>query len=153
MEQTVDDPMPQVMIDTVVDCRCASARVSGRNGGAGCGFQTPGKASGSGAHPRAHFGADTGILRATDHQENRGGVAGSDSGAHSRGHGGTELPKTYRRRKRQKGKPGRDSEELLEAALARAREEEDEFFQAVPQDEGTRERQAEVYFSEESGDA
>ena len=51
-----------------------------------------------------------------------------------------------RRRKRQKGKPGRDSEEeLLEAAMARAPEEEDEFFQAVPQDETMKVRQAAVH--------
>ena len=45
-----------------------------------------------------------------------------------------------------KGKPHRDSEEeVLEASTARAREEEDEFFQAVPQHEATKVRQADVY--------
>ena len=44
------------------------------------------------------------------------------------------------------GKPGRDFEELLEAAVARAREEEDEFLRAVPQDETMKERQAEQFF-------
>ena len=45
------------------------------------------------------------------------------------------------------GKPGRGSEEeLLEATMARAREEEDEFLQAVPQDVTMNERQAEVCF-------
>ena len=45
------------------------------------------------------------------------------------------------------GQPGRDSEEeLLEAAMARARVEEDEFLQAVPQDETMKERQAEQFF-------
>ena len=48
----------------------------------------------------------------------------SASGAHPRAHRGTELPKKCRRRKRQQGKPDRDSEEgLLGAAMARAREE------------------------------
>ena len=46
-----------------------------------------------------------------------------------------------------KGKPGRDSEEgLLEATMARAREEEDEFLQSVPQDETMKKRQVEAYF-------
>ena len=49
-------------------------------------------------------------------------------------------------RKRQKGKPGPDSEEeLLKAAMARAREE-DEFLQAVPEDETVKVRRSEVYF-------
>ena len=43
------------------------------------------------------------------------------------------------------GKLGLDSEEeLLGAAMARAREEEDEFLQAVPQGETIKERQSEV---------
>ena len=48
-------------------------------------------------------------------------------------------------RKRKKGKFGRAAE-LLEAAMARAREEEDEFFQTVFQNETTKERHAKVYF-------
>ena len=36
----------------------------------------------SGAHPRARCGADSGVPRATDHGENRGGASGADSGAH-----------------------------------------------------------------------
>ena len=44
------------------------------------------------------------------------------------------------------GIPGRDCEdELVEAAMARTREE-DEFLEAVPQDETLKARQAEVYF-------
>ena len=70
--------------------------------------------------------------------------------AHPRAHSGTELSKKRRGRKRHKGKPGRDSEEELhEAAPAQAREEEDEFFQVVPQDETMKERHGE----ETSGDA
>ena len=43
------------------------------------------------------------------------------------------------------GKLGLDSEEeLLGAAMARAREEEDEFLQAVPQGETIKERQSEL---------
>ena len=114
-------------------------------------------ASASKAHSRAQ--ADSGIPRATDEagnrggvaasvsdsSGNRGGVAASVSGAHPRAHRGPEIPKKCRRRKRQKGKPGRDSEEeLLEVAMARAREDEHEFLQAVPQDEATKVQQAEV---------
>ena len=56
------------------------------------------------------------------------------------------FPKCHRR-KRQEGKHGSDPEvDLLEAALTRAREMEDEFLQAVPQDEAMKERQAEVHF-------
>ena len=59
-----------------------------------------------------------------------------------------QASKKCRHRKRQKGKFGRDSEEgLLEAAMARARGEEVEFFEAVPQ--GAASRSA---FSEKSGD-
>ena len=73
--------------------------------------------------------------------------SGCHSGVLTRAHRGTELPKRCRRRKRQKGKPGPDfEEELLEAAMAWASEEEDEFLQAVPQGETMTERQAEVYF-------
>ena len=60
-------------------------------------------------------------------KENIAEVLQADSGQHP-------LPKKCRR-KRQQGKPGRDSEEeLLEAAMTPARETEDGFFQAVPQD-------------------
>ena len=46
-----------------------------------------------------------------------------------------------------KGNPCRHpEEELLEAAMARAREEEDEFLQTVSQDDTMKERQAEVLF-------
>ena len=56
-----------------------------------------------------------------------------------------EHPKKCRRRKRQRGKLGRDSgEELLQAAMTRAREEEDYFLRAVPQDASMKVRQAEV---------
>ena len=53
-----------------------------------------------------------------------------------------------------KGELAPDSEEeLLDAVMAREREEEDEFLQTVQQDETLKEQQAEVYFSKESGDA
>ena len=46
-----------------------------------------------------------------------------------------------------KGNPCRHpEEELLEAAMARAREEKDEFLQTVAQDDTMKERQAEVLF-------
>ena len=69
-------------------------------------------------------------------------------GAHPRAHRKTELPKKRGRRKRQqKSKRACGPEEgLLEAAIARARREKDEFLQAAPQDETIKERQAEVYF-------
>ena len=64
------------------------------------------------------------------------------------------FPRSVGVGKWQKGKPGRDcEEELLASAMALAREEEDEFLQAVPQDEIMKEWQAKVFFSEESGDA
>ena len=44
------------------------------------------EASAPGAHPRAHCGADSGIPRAEDQGENRGGESGSASGAHPRAH-------------------------------------------------------------------
>ena len=47
------------------------------------------------------------------------------SGARPRARRGPELPKNCRRRQRQKGKLGRDSqEELLDVAMALARERE-----------------------------
>ena len=49
------------------------------------------------------------------------------------------------------GEPGSSIAARLEAAIARAREEEDEFLQAVPQDETMKERQAEVYFRRNPG--
>ena len=71
-------------------------------------------------------------LRATDHNDNRGYVSGSDSGAHPQARRGTEFPKKCSLRKRRKGKFGRDSgDELFEAAMARAREEENELLQAT----------------------
>ena len=64
-------------------------------------------------HPR-------GIPCGTDHGENRGSAPGSDSGVRPRAHRGPELPGKCRRR--QQGELGRDSEEeVLEAAVARAR--------------------------------
>ena len=96
---------------------------------------------------RAHPPADSGSSRAADQGEHREGFSGSASGAHPRAHRGPELPQKYRRRKRQQGKPGRDSEgQWLEAAMGREREKEDEFLQAVSQDETIKEWQAEVYF-------
>ena len=62
------------------------------------------EASASGAHPRAHRGADSDTLRAADQGANRGFESVSASGTWMRGHRGTELPKKCRRRKRQKGK-------------------------------------------------
>ena len=84
------------------------------------------EASSSRAPPRAHRGAAMGIPRATEQNENRGGVSasaarahsrgipgateqkenhgsasGSDSRAHQQAHRGPELPKKCRRRKRQ----------------------------------------------------
>ena len=72
-------------------------------------------------------------------------MTGSVSGEPPRARGGTEVPKK-RRRKRQEGKPGRDSEEeLLEAVTARVREQ-DEVLRAVPKDETKKVRQAIVFF-------
>ena len=65
-------------------------------------------------------GADSGTLRATDQGVMRGCVSGSASGAHPRAHRGPER------------EPGRGCE--------------DEFLQAVPQDESVEERQTEVHF-------
>ena len=74
------------------------------------------RASAAGARPQALWGADNDIPRVEDQGENR------------------------RRRKRLKGKLGGDFEQdLLEAAMARTREEEDEFLQAVSQDETMKE--------------
>ena len=55
-----------------------------------------------------------------------------------------------RRWKRQKGVKLAVSlrRRCLETAMTRARAEEDEFFQAVPQDETMKERQTAVYFRE-----
>ena len=48
------------------------------------------EASASGAHPRAHCGADSGTPRARGQGENSGGVSGSASGAHPRAHCGAD---------------------------------------------------------------
>ena len=99
------------------------------------------------AHPPAHRGADKGITRVADEENIVEVFRALLSGAHPRAHRRTELPMKCRRRKRQKGKLGRDSEEeLLEAAMALALEEEGEFLQAVPEGETMKVRQAEVYF-------
>ena len=102
-------------------------------------------ASAARAHPR-------GIPGATEQRENHGNASGSVSRAHPRAHRGPELPKKCRHRKRQIGKPSRDNEnELLEAATARARDEEDEFLQAVPQDETMKVRRTEVHVRKHPG--
>ena len=66
---------------------------------------------------------------------------------HIRAHRAPEHRKKCRRQEGQKGKLARDpKEELIEAAMARAREEEEKFPQAVPPDDTIKERQAEVPF-------
>ena len=130
-----------------------------------------GGASASGAHPRAQCEADTGIHYVSDQRENNGmnsRARGADSG--------TPVPQVEAKiaevfqvlsqepihsrivdpcfprsavvvKATKKGNPCRHpEEELLEAAMARAREEEHEFLQTVPQDDTMKERQAEVLF-------
>ena len=105
------------------------------------------EASASRAPPQAHRRADSGMPRTTEQRGNHGSGSGSVSRAHTRAHRGPELSKKCCRRKRQKGKFGLNCEdELLEAAMARARDEEDEFLQAVQQDETMKVRQTEELF-------
>ena len=108
---------------------------------------------------RAHSpvcGAESYIPRATDHEGDRadsfrlanatdqGGNRGGGSGSHTGAHLGPLLNEKCRRRKRQNGKLGRDSEEVV--AMAGAREDVDDFVQAIPQDGTMKVQQIEVFF-------
>ena len=88
-------------------------------------------------------GADSGIPRAAVQREHRRGVPGSGSGAYPRAPRGTELPNKCRR-KRQQGEPERGGAGCSGDGTGTGRE--DEFLQAVPQDETMKKRQAEVCF-------
>ena len=72
VEQIVDDPWPQVLIDTVVEQIVDAPVLEFQDGvgGADCGYHSlsnqrgaRGGISASGARPRAHRGADSGIPR------------------------------------------------------------------------------------------
>ena len=126
------------------DCRCASAPDSGRRRGTDCGFHCPVNQGGAGGGLCLRS-ASTGTSWSRPWPSVASAVF--QLFPNERFSERIELEHAKKcRRKRQKGKPGRDSgEELLQAAMTRAREEDDYFPRAVPQDESMKVRQAEVW--------